>query len=361
MAPSTTTRRQARTHTTPISEITEPTRRQPSEPSTQPRANPGVTMATNNAEPITQPTEEGIALSNTRVRASSQNRRSDDAAEDSFHLAPNTSGSMILSNQSRSEFEDFTRQHRTQLRATGRSENLSDLSVDMEDLESITAGDLDAVINEANKDKLANFGIPSPPATPSREVSPEPEERLPLQFSAPPSPLLSPQTSDESNDDIFSDSEVEIDDLAVTETHHEDPSRPSLQQISPQSNRLQEEANRRRPAFPNYLMDEYLEDAFNFERSATRQTFTERHRENIRPATEPNATTGTTTTTVMTTNISNIDGADSWIDPEDLWGAIPASTQVTPQRPATRQQRGIDQANRHLFPLQSAMAFRSLR
>ncbi|PVH69981.1 hypothetical protein DL98DRAFT_598184 [Cadophora sp. DSE1049] len=409
MAPSTTTRSQARTgtytRTPPSFEVTESTRRQRSEPSTQPRANLSTTMATSNVESLTQPAGEEIAQNNCGTmnpssqsesefgnftsqrrllsRVSRQNRRSDDASEDLVHLGPNKNGNMTPSRELGSEFENFT-QRRLQSRVRRRSENLSNLSVDLDDLEPITTGDLDNFIKEANKDKLANYGLPSPPATPAREQSLEPEMTSTQQNSVPVSPL-SPQTQD---DNILSDVDADLDDLVftddheereqlfnmvdeaqrmaenpnyvplgmTTETENEDPSRSALEQISHQSNRLQEEANRPRPSFPNHLMDEYLEDASNFGRAANRQTFSERHRENIRARTGPQATT-----TTATTNNSNIDCSDSWIDLEPLRETLPTQTQDAPLGPATRQQASVGQGSLHLFPNQRTIVFRSFR
>ena len=367
-------------------------------------------MANNNTEALEQPTDSSITRNHGREmtasietnsdfgnftsqrrlqsRVARHIRRDDNASEELVHLEPHRSGNTILPVESSSEFENFTSQRRQQLRDSRRTENLSNLSVDLDDLEPLATEDLDHVINEANKDRLTSFDLPSPSTStsPSREPSPESEASSTQQGSSTVSPSISQHTQDEDN---LSDVDADLDDLVslddgndreqvinmvdeaerlaenpnhvplgmTPEPEYEGRSRPALAPISHQSDRLQEEANRPRPAFPNYLMDEYLEHASNFGRDNNRQTFTERHRENIWTRTEPD----TTTTTTPATNNNDVDGTDSWIDLEPLSESLPAVPRVTPLRPTTRLRAGFAQASRHLLPVQGAVVFRSFR
>ncbi|MAD86598.1 MAG: hypothetical protein CL912_26885 [Deltaproteobacteria bacterium] len=274
---------------------------------------------------------------------------------------------MILPVESSSEFEDFISQRRQQLRDSRRMEILSDLSIDLDHLESLTTEDLDNMINEANKDKLTNFDLLSPSIIPIRELSPDSEASSTQQESATVSPSISQHTQHEDN---LSDVDADLDDLVsldddddreqvfnmvdeaqrmaenpssvplgmTLEPEHVDHSRPALAQISHHSSRLQEDSDRPRPAFPNYLMDEYLEDASNFGRDTNRQTFTERHRENIWTRTEPD----TTTTMTPAANNNDVDGTDSWIELEPLSDSLPLAPRVTPLRPTTRLRTEFD-------------------
>lgn len=128
----------------------------------------------------------------------------------------------------------------------------------------------------------------SPSTTPIRELSPDSEASSTQQESATVSPSISQHTQHEDN---LSDVDADLDDLVsldddddreqvfnmvdeaqrmaenpssvplgmTPEPEHVDHSRPALAQISHHSSRLQEDSDRPRPAFPNYLMDEYLE------------------------------------------------------------------------------------------------------
>ncbi|KAG4411293.1 hypothetical protein IFR04_015565 [Cadophora malorum] len=140
----------------------------------------------------------------------------------------------------------------------------------------------------SHKDKLTNFDLVSPSTTPIRELSPDSEASSTQQESATVSPSISQHTQHEDN---LSDVDADLDDLVsldddddreqvfnmvdeaqrmaenpssvplgmTPEPEHVDHSRPALAQISHHSSRLQEDSDRPRPAFPNYLMDEYLE------------------------------------------------------------------------------------------------------